>query len=136
MRKLACWNMIWKKKKILRTNKKKYTFSELTVYAQKRGVRAAAGKSAHGNKSALRGHFQFLRSINMRKKHYEFPLEDFISRDEFNRIKKFSLDKETPFLVIDIQKIEKSYEDLVKYMPFAKIHYSVRQTPRMRLCLH
>ncbi len=93
------------------------------------GVRAAAGKSAHGNKSALTGHFQFLRSINMRKKRYEFPLEDFISRDEFNRIKKFSLDKETPFLVIDLQKIEKSYEDLVKYMPFAKIHYSVKANP-------
>ena len=65
----------------------------------------------------------------MRKEHYEFPLDDFVSRDEFNRIKKFSRDKETPFLVVDLQKIERSYEDLVEHMPFAKIHYAVKANP-------
>ena len=59
----------------------------------------------------------------MRRERYEFPLEDFISRDEFNRIKKFSRDKETPFLIVDLQRIEQSYEELVEHMPFAKIHY-------------
>src|SRR5674476_371086 len=65
----------------------------------------------------------------MRKAHYKFPLEDFVSRDDFNKIKKFSQDKETPFLVVDLQKIERSYEDLVENMPFAKIHYAVKANP-------
>jgi ornithine decarboxylase len=65
----------------------------------------------------------------MKKEPYIFPLEEFISRDDFNKIKKFSHDKETPFLVIDLQKIERSYEDLVKHMPFAKIHYAIKANP-------
>jgi ornithine decarboxylase len=65
----------------------------------------------------------------MRKEHYAFPLEDFTSRDEFNQIKKFSRDKETPFLIVDLQKIEQSYDELVEHMPFAKIHYAVKANP-------
>ncbi len=65
----------------------------------------------------------------MRKRYYEFPLEDFVSREYFNEIKKYSQDKETPFLIIDLQKIERSYEELVEHMPFAKIHYAVKANP-------
>ncbi|WP_243684658.1 type III PLP-dependent enzyme [Methanosarcina barkeri] len=65
----------------------------------------------------------------MRKEHYVFPLEDFISRDDFNRIKKFSRGKETPFLTVNLQKIEQSYDELVEHMPFAKIHYAVKANP-------
>jgi len=65
----------------------------------------------------------------MRKEQYKFPVEDFISKDDFNKIKKFSRDKETPFLIINLRKIEQSYEDLVESMPFAKIHYAVKVNP-------
>lgn len=65
----------------------------------------------------------------MRKEQYMFPVEDFISKDDFNKIKKFSRDKETPFLIINLRKIEQSYEDLVKSMPFAKIHYAMKANP-------
>jgi ornithine decarboxylase len=65
----------------------------------------------------------------MRKEYYEFPLEDFVSREEFNKIKKFSRDKETPFLVVDLEKIERSYEELAERVPFAKIHYAVKANP-------
>ena len=71
----------------------------------------------------------------MRKEHYVFPLEDFVSRDEFNRIKKFSRDKETPFLTVDLQKIEQSYDELVEHMPFAKIHYAVKANPMAAVVL-
>ncbi|MGB9929047.1 MAG: type III PLP-dependent enzyme, partial [Methanosarcina sp.] len=71
----------------------------------------------------------------MRKERYGFPLEDFVSREEFNRIKKFSRDKETPFLAIDLQKIERSYEELVEHMPFAKIHYAVKANPMNEVVL-
>jgi ornithine decarboxylase len=65
----------------------------------------------------------------MKKEPYMFPLEEFISKENFNKIKKFSQDKETPFLIVDLQKIERSYDDLVEQMPFAKIHYAVKANP-------
>jgi len=65
----------------------------------------------------------------MKKEPYTFPLEEFVSKEDFNKIKKFSHDKETPFLIIDLQKIERSYDELVKHMPFAKIHYAVKANP-------
>ena len=71
----------------------------------------------------------------MRKEPYEFPLEDFIPREDFNRIKKFSRDKETPFLIIDLQRIERSYDELVEHMPFAKIHYAVKANPMDKVVL-
>ncbi|AKB37309.1 Ornithine decarboxylase [Methanosarcina siciliae C2J] len=71
----------------------------------------------------------------MRKELYEFPLEDFIPREEFNKIKKFSRAKETPFLVIDLQKVERSYDELVEHMPFAKIHYAVKANPMDKIVL-
>ena len=73
--------------------------------------------------------FEYTKRVNMRKEQYKFPVEDFISKDDFNKIKKFSRDKETPFLIITLRKIEQSYEDLVESMPFAKIHYAVKANP-------
>jgi ornithine decarboxylase len=65
----------------------------------------------------------------MRKERYKFPLEEFASKDNFHRIKKFSHDKETPFLIVDLKRIEDSYDNLVENMPFAKIHYAVKANP-------
>ncbi len=73
--------------------------------------------------------FEYTKRVNMRKEQYKFPLEDFISKDDFNKIKKFSQDKETPFLIVNLRKIEQSYEDLVESMPFAKIHYAIKANP-------
>ncbi|WIM46552.1 type III PLP-dependent enzyme [Methanosarcina mazei] len=71
----------------------------------------------------------------MRKEPYDFPLDDYILREEFNKIKKFSRDKETPFLIVDLQKIERSYDELVEHMPFAKIHYAVKANPLDKVVL-
>ena len=65
----------------------------------------------------------------MKKEPYNFPLEEFVSKEDFNKIKKFSQNKETPFLIIDLQKIERSYDELVEHMPFAKIHYAIKANP-------
>jgi ornithine decarboxylase len=62
----------------------------------------------------------------MKKEPYIFQLEEFVSKDDFKKIKTFSKDKETPFLIVDLQKIEKSYDELVEQMPFTKIHYAVK----------
>lgn len=41
------------------------------------------------------------------KDQYHFPLENFMSRERFERIKAFSGDKETPCLIIDLDIIKK-----------------------------
>jgi len=51
------------------------------------------------------------------------------------KFKKFSRDKETPFLIVDLQKIERSYDELVEHMPFAKIHYAVKANPMDKVVL-
>ncbi|MDP2792108.1 MAG: type III PLP-dependent enzyme [Rectinemataceae bacterium] len=63
------------------------------------------------------------------KDQYHFPLENFMSKERFERIKTFSGDKETPCLVIDLDIIKKNYDDLRKYFPFAKIYYAVKANP-------
>jgi ornithine decarboxylase len=63
------------------------------------------------------------------KDQYHFPLENFITKERFERIKAFAQDKETPCLVIDLDIIRKNYEDLRRHLPYAKIYYAVKANP-------
>jgi ornithine decarboxylase len=65
----------------------------------------------------------------MKREQYTFPLDNFISEDELERIKQFSKDKNTPLLIVDLKKIEMKYDELAKNMPFAKIHYAMKANP-------
>lgn len=55
-------------------------------------------------------------------------LFDYITK-EFLKIKKFAKGKKTPFLIIDLKKIEEKYDELTKNMPYAKIYYAVKANP-------
>lgn len=63
------------------------------------------------------------------EKQFQFDLERYISREKFTRIKKFAEDKDTPFLVIDLKKVEQKYDELLDTLPFAKIYYAVKANP-------
>jgi ornithine decarboxylase len=63
------------------------------------------------------------------KDQYRFPLENFMPRERFERIKAFAKDKETPCLIIDLDVIRKNYQDLRTYLPFAKVYYAVKANP-------
>lgn len=63
------------------------------------------------------------------EKEYHFDFENYISRERFDRIKKFAGDKETPFLIIDLKKVEQKYDELHATLPFAKIYYAVKANP-------
>lgn len=65
----------------------------------------------------------------MRKEQYNFPLNDLISEADFKKVKEFTRDKETPLLVVDLAKVEKMYDELVKNMPFVKIYYAIKANP-------
>ncbi|MDD4358261.1 MAG: type III PLP-dependent enzyme [Candidatus Pacebacteria bacterium] len=55
--------------------------------------------------------------------------QNFITKKEFEKIKEFSKDKKTPFLIIDKSKIGKRYDELKKNLPYAKIYYAVKANP-------
>lgn len=49
-----------------------------------------------------------------------------LSDREFRRLRDFAAGKETPFLVIDLAKVGKRYDELKRYAPKAKIYYAVK----------
>lgn len=57
------------------------------------------------------------------------PLFDYITKKDFLKIKKFAKGKKTPFLIIDLKKIEEKYDELTKNMPYSKIYYAVKANP-------
>jgi ornithine decarboxylase len=48
------------------------------------------------------------------KEEYQFPLEDYMSRERFERIKDFAKDKETPCLILDLDIVRQKYEELLR----------------------
>jgi len=60
---------------------------------------------------------------------YDFPLENYISPEKFERLKAFASDKETPCLILDLDVVRAKYQELRDNLPFAKIYYSVNANP-------
>jgi len=54
---------------------------------------------------------------------------EYLRPEEFKTIKKFSQDKKTPFLIINLNRVEEKYDELQHCMPFAKIYYAVKANP-------
>ena len=63
------------------------------------------------------------------KDEYEFPIEDYMPRERFERIKQFAKDKETPCLILDLDVIRSKYEELRKNFPYGKVYYAVKANP-------
>jgi len=61
--------------------------------------------------------------------------ENYISDDDWRKIKAFSEDKDTPFLVVDLGVVERHYRQLVKCFPYAKIHYAVKANPDVEILM-
>ena len=60
-------------------------------------------------------------------------LEDYICLETFKKIKTFSKDKETPFLVVDTATVERNLEDLKNGFPYANIYYAVKANPAVEV---
>src|SRR5680860_568603 len=56
-------------------------------------------------------------------------ITDYLSTKEVSAINKFSKDKQTPFLVINLKKVAERYDELAKNMPFAKIYFAIKANP-------
>ncbi|MFQ3620162.1 MAG: type III PLP-dependent enzyme, partial [Spirochaetales bacterium] len=56
-------------------------------------------------------------------------------KQRFEKIVQFSQNKQTPLLVIDLTIVEKRYQEIKQFLPFAKIYYSVKANPMKEVIL-
>lgn len=64
---------------------------------------------------------------------YEFEMENYMSREEFARFKEFSQGKQTPFVIIDLKRVARKYDELQKALPLSKIYYAVKANPEIEV---
>jgi len=55
--------------------------------------------------------------------------KDYISDAKWHRFMEFSKDIETPCIIIDLQTIKDTYNDLIKNFPYADVYYAVKANP-------
>lgn len=67
--------------------------------------------------------------MNTERTHYK----DYYDEKTFNRIKKLADTKETPFVVVDIATIERSYDTLKELFPYASVYYAVKANPAVEV---
>jgi ornithine decarboxylase len=60
-------------------------------------------------------------------------ISNFVSKAEFEEIKKFAADKATPFLIINLEKIAQNYDELHENFPTAAIYYAIKANPNPRV---
>jgi ornithine decarboxylase len=60
-------------------------------------------------------------------------LYDFISENDFEKIKTFSKTKKTPFLLIDLNKIKEKLISIKESFPFSKVYYAVKANPHIEI---
>jgi ornithine decarboxylase len=60
---------------------------------------------------------------------YAFPLDAFISRERFERVKKFAATRESPCLVMDLDVVAENFSVLGRLLPFAEVFYEVSANP-------
>lgn len=56
-------------------------------------------------------------------------VEEYYDQATFQRIKALADTKETPFVVIDIATVERQYDLLHKFFPYASVYYAVKANP-------
>ena len=60
-------------------------------------------------------------------------IEEYMNPKTFEKIRSFSEDKETPFLVIDTATINSQLDNLVQAFPYAGIFYAVKANPAIEI---
>src|SRR5512139_161405 len=62
---------------------------------------------------------------------HDVKITDYMSEQEWQKMKSFAADKETPFLVINIGSIRRKFQELRKGFDYAKIYYAVKANPNV-----
>jgi ornithine decarboxylase len=58
---------------------------------------------------------------------------NYFSPDDWKKIMAFSINKETPLLVVLLDRVREKFEDFRRHFPSAKIYYAVKANPGMEL---
>lgn len=56
-------------------------------------------------------------------------LENYYSDQQWQHIQQFAENKRSPFLVVDLKRIQHKYEELKQCFPFARVFYAVKANP-------
>ncbi|MDR1732560.1 MAG: type III PLP-dependent enzyme [Synergistaceae bacterium] len=64
---------------------------------------------------------------------YSFELENYMTRERFEKIREFASTKQTPFLVTSLGVIDRKYDELKKAMPYAKVYYAIKANPEEKV---
>lgn len=66
---------------------------------------------------------------------YVFHLDRYMSQKQFERIKKFTKKKKTPFLLIDLDVVKRKYMELASTFENSTIYYAVKANPMNEIIL-
>lgn len=97
-------------------------------------VHNCSSKKPQGDRSIVLG-ISFFQHLEIGKYMQDvlIQIEDYYSKEDFDRIKALADTKETPFVVIDSNMVRKHYQDLEQFFPFAKIYYAVKANPAIEI---
>lgn len=59
--------------------------------------------------------------------------KNYYSDDEWHRVLEFTESLPTPFIVINLARVRKQYEELASYFPGSQIYYSVKANPALEV---
>ena len=62
-----------------------------------------------------------------------FSLSGHITAEKFKQIKEFSKGKQTPFLVLDLERVKGKYDELTTHFPQVSVYYAVKANPDLRV---
>ena len=62
-------------------------------------------------------------------------LRRYISHQRFDKLKAFSSNIQTPFLLMDLNIVRKNYQNLKKNLPMASVYYAVKSNPMEEVLL-
>lgn len=64
---------------------------------------------------------------------YEFEMENYMPYEDFEKIKNFAKDKDTPFIIIDLDVVARKYDELKRALPSTDIYYAVKANPEIEV---
>jgi ornithine decarboxylase len=60
---------------------------------------------------------------------YSFDMENYMTKERFEKLKEFASTKETPFLMTSLSVVAQKYDELKKAMPYARVYYAIKANP-------
>jgi ornithine decarboxylase len=60
-------------------------------------------------------------------------MDNYMTRERFEEIRKFASGKKTPLLVVSLSAVAQKYDDLKKFLPYADVYYAIKANPEEKI---